>query len=437
MNRHAALALIVLVGRALAEPPQPPGDQVLRMLVAEALEARPELSQALAQTRAARERVPQAQAWPEPMLQVGVQNDSFTRWQVGTMETSWVSFMAAQTFPFPGKLELRGKIAESDVRMSELNADRIRLSTIAEVRRGYLALQLVRERAGLLRRLLELSARLVEVARIRLEAGAGPQSEALRAQVELSRLTQRKYLLEAEERIQLQALNRLRGQSLDTGISTATPLSSMPMPELLSEEQFLALARQRSPELLALEAALGRSQSATALSRRSYFPDLSVSVGVMLRGRLDPMWAINLGVPLPVFAAARQSRAVAEFEATADADRLGVARVEQVLALRARQRSASMAALRAVWTNYQDGLLLQANAAAESTTVQYEAGRATLSSVLEANAVSITEAEAALQVLAEAWGLAISQDELTLLDGGGLSAPRANAKTTAAAGSGM
>lgn len=418
MSRCVALALAFGGIACFAQPPEElDGDGALRVLVQEALEAKPELAELVAQTRAAQERVPQAGAWPEPMLQVGVQNDSFNRWQVGTMETSWVSFMASQTFPFPGKVGLREAVARADVRLTELQVDRMRLSTIAEVRRGYLALQLVRERKSLLEQLVALSKRLVEVARIRLESGAGAQSEVLRAQVELSRVNQRRYLLEAEERLETEALNRLRRHPLDKQIETTSRLSTTPMPSLLSQEAFLELARQHSPELLRAQTAVNRADGSVSLAQRSYFPDLSVSAGVMLRGKLEPMWALTVGVPLPVFAGTRQSRAVNEAEAQSQAAGSGVAVVEQLLALRAHQRVEAMKALQAVFRNYQEGLLVQAAAAAESTMTQYIAGRATFAAVLEANAVFIAETESSIQILAGAWRLVIAQDELTLAAG--------------------
>lgn len=72
-----------------------------------------------------------------------------------------------------------------------------------------------------------------------------------------------------------------------------------------------------------------------------------------------------------------------------------------------------MKSLTAVWNTWQDGLLAQADAAAQSTLMQYAAGNAGFAEVLEANAVSISEVEASLEVLAEAWRLAIAQDELS------------------------
>jgi outer membrane protein TolC len=385
-----------------------PGDATLQQLVEDALAVRPELAQAVAEVRAAKERVPQAQAWAEPMFQVGVQNDSFTRWSVGTMEMSWVSFMASQTFPFPGKNAARGEVALTDVQLRELAVERVRLSTIAEVRRSYLALQLSRAKLEVLGRRIALATRLVEVARVRVQTD-GPQSDVLRAQVELARAKQQQVLLARDAQLEVQALNRLRRVSLDTDVQTA-PLDAMP--ELLSEDDALALARQHSPELLSAKASQSRAAQAGVVAKRSYLPDLSVSAGVMARGPLEPMWTLSLGVPLPVFAGARQSRALAESEAQGDAAAQSLIALEQRLTLQAHQRATSMTALRAVWTSYQEGLLAQANAAAESALSQYAAGRVMLAAVLEANTVALSELEASLQVRADAWRLVIDQDEL-------------------------
>lgn len=397
----------VLLAILCASAPTP-GDVTLQKLVEDALAVRPELAQAVAEVRAAKERVPQAQAWAEPMFQVGVQNDSFTRWSVGTMEMSWVSFMASQTFPFPGKNAARGEVALTDVQLRELAVERVRLSTIAEVRRSYLSLQLARAKLEVLERRIALATRLVEVARARVQTD-GPQSDVLRAQVELARAKQQHVLLARDAQLEVQALNRLRRVSLDTDVQTA-PLDVMP--ELLTEDDALALARQHSPEWLSAKASQARAAQAGVVAKRSYLPDLSVSAGVMARGPLEPMWTLSLGVPLPVFAGARQSRALAESEAQGDAAAQSLVAIEQRLALQAHQRATSMAALRAVWNSYQEGLLAQANAAAESTLSQYSAGRVMLAAVLEANGVALSELEASLQVRADAWRLVIDQDEL-------------------------
>src|SRR5262249_58145460 len=95
--RAGLLTLVTLVASAAR------ADRVLAGLIRDALAARPEIRAAEARARAERERVPQAEALADPMLSLGIQNDSFSRIAVGEMETSWVSIMLSQELPWPGK----------------------------------------------------------------------------------------------------------------------------------------------------------------------------------------------------------------------------------------------------------------------------------------------------------------------------------------------
>jgi outer membrane protein TolC len=69
---------------------------VLARLIDESLRARPELASAESLVRAERQRIPQAGALPDPMFQIGIQNDGFTSIEIGKQGTSFVSFMAQQ-----------------------------------------------------------------------------------------------------------------------------------------------------------------------------------------------------------------------------------------------------------------------------------------------------------------------------------------------------
>lgn len=408
---RAAWLLVVLAGGALADEP----DEVLAALTEEAVNARPELAQARAQTQAARERVPQAGAWPDPMLQVGVQNDTFNSWQVGKMETSWVLFMASQTIPFPGKTALRSALATVEVDQRALDVERLRLTTIADVRRAYLALQLARVRLELLSRLTTLVQQALDVAQSRYEVGQGAQADVLRARLELGRLGPQRELLLAQETTQVQALNRLRNKPLDEPIA-GRALSQLAFPPPPDEAAAVATFLERSPERRASQLDVDGAQRARELATRQYFPDFSVGAGVMVRGQLPPMWSLTLGVPVPVFAASRQSREVAEAEARREAAGHGVTSVEQLIALRTSQRLATWRRLRTVWDSYQGSLLADAAATADATLTQYRVGAVPFAAVLESAATTISLHDAAYGVLADAWRLAIAQDELSLAD---------------------
>ena len=86
---------------------------------------------------------------------------------------------------------------------------RAKLTTAAEVERAYVDLLLVRGQLLLLGKLDVLWREAETMARTRYEVGQGPQSDLLRAQLERTRLRQRRLGLEADEAMRLQALNRL------------------------------------------------------------------------------------------------------------------------------------------------------------------------------------------------------------------------------------
>ena len=449
-SRAAALALLLAAPAAgLAQAPVPgaplPADPVLSSLIEESLSARPELKQAEATVVAERERVPQAGALPDPTLSLGIQNDGFRAIQIGKMESNYWQVMLSQGLPWPGKRGLRQDLARFGVEEAEAAVARLRLGTEAAVRRAYLDLLVVRERLGLLDDLERIWQRSVGTARSRYESGEGAQSDVLRAHLELNRLQQRRWALRAEEASRLQALNRLRDHPLDEPIASGAAVRDLPLPSLPELPAAIADAESRSPELAAARLSARQAEAGTRLARRDRYPDLGVQVGVMPRGGLDPMWTAGVSIGLPVWAGRKQSRAVAESDARAEAGRDAAVAVEQVLRQRVAERRSALASLLETILVFRQGLLVQSQATTESTLAQYRVGKVTFASVLEANAGYLSDQEQFLLDSADAQRIAIASAEVSLEPAGasgaaggmgGVSIPGAGAPGTGMAGGG-
>jgi outer membrane protein, heavy metal efflux system len=431
---RSALAVSLLAlpspARAQAREAALPADATLTRLIQESLATRPELAQAVAVSHANKERVSQAGAMPDPMLQVGIQNDGFTSIEIGRMGTSFVSLMASQTFPWPGKLGLREQVAQLGSSQSLKVVARVRLSTEADVRREYLELVLVRDRLELLGQLEGIWQRSASFAQLRYETGGGTQADVLRARLEQSRLQQRRFTLLAQERSRIQALNRLTGhpllQPIDTTSTHIKDLTALvPLERVFSIKEALA----RSPELAAARIGTARADKALGLAGKGYYPDLTVSAGFMYRGQLPPMWLATIAGPVPIFSGSKQSRAVAENAALLQAAHSEVVTIEQLLRLRSEDRHAAFSALRQTIDLYQQGLLVQSAATTESTLAQYQTGKVTFASVLEANAGLIADQDGYLEAVAAAQRLLIAEAEVSLatlvMPAGGISASSA------------
>lgn len=389
-----------------------PADTTLTRLIDDSLSVRPELARSLAVVHAEEERTAQVDALPDPMLQIGIQNDGFTSIEVGRMETSFISVMASQTVPWPGKRGLRKQVAELGTAQARYAVTRIRLSTLAEVRRSYWELLLVRDRLALLEQLTALWQQSAGVARVRYETAGGSQADVLRAQLELSRLEQRRLGLEAQERANVQAINRLRARPLAEPIATSAHIRDLPalasFDAAFSEERSL----RQSPELAAARLGTSRAERSGALAEKSYYPDLTVSAGIMYRGALPPMWLLTVAGPVPLFG--ERSSAAAESRAWGNAAAQEVRTIEQLLRWRTAERRSAFSALRKMADIYQQGLLIQSQATADSMLAQYAVGKASFASVLEANAGFIADQEGYLETVAAAYRILNAQAEISL-----------------------
>jgi outer membrane protein TolC len=386
---------------------------VLARLVEDALHNRPELAQAKAVLQADLDRVPQVSALPDPVFSAGIQNDGFSSIQIGEMETSWLSFMVSQTFPWSGKRDLLGEVITFDARQAEADLKRLELSTAAEVARAYVDLLLARDQLLLLDELETLWTQAEASTRVRYETGDSPQSDLLRAQLERSRLRQRRLALVAEEQRRVAVLNRLRGRPADEPITTQRSLADVPDPILPEREAALADAEARSPELLKSQLATGQSGKLVDLAEKDSYPDLTLTAGVMPRwGDFETMWQAGVSFALPIWGSSTQSPVIAEnLRRSAE---FGAEAIRQRVRERALERHALLSALLETNRLFRSVLLVQTAATVASTTAQYQVGRVTFASVLESLNGYVADISAYYESVAAIQRVDIAQREVSL-----------------------
>jgi outer membrane protein TolC len=409
---------LVLAAPALAQAPHhtspaaspSAADPVLASLLAEALGRHPDIQKADSAVRMDKERIPQAGVLPDPTLSLGLQNDGFNGIQVGKMETSFYSVAFTQPFPWPGKRGLRKEVAAAGVGVSEASLSRVQMTLEADVRRGYAALLLVRGQKELLAQQSVFLEQAERLARTRYEVGQGSQGDLLRAQLELTRLKQAAWSLEAEERSALAGLNRLRQHDPADPIPTTAALADLPEPALLTPEQ----VEVRSPELAGARASVRQTEKLLDLAKLDRRPDFAVTAGIMPRGSLDPMWQVGVSISLPIYGRSKQQRAIAEHEHHRLGQGAEVESVRTLLRQRTEERSIQIETLRRTRDLYREGLLVQSEATFKAALAQYEVGRAPFLGALEALNGWVGDQGAYLQTLAQLQAQHIALGEATL-----------------------
>jgi outer membrane protein, heavy metal efflux system len=313
----ALLALALAPVRATAQSTA--GALRLDDVLAVARAENPEISAARARAREAKEMPAQARAWDDPVV-------SWEAWNapnnLNVAHADNNIFRVAQRFPFPGKRRLAGESAADDARAAALGAGAVVLDVEAAVKRAYWSLWQAHQRLGVYERERVLAERFAKTAEQRYAAGGVPQSDVLRAQVELTHAiteVQSGALAIETARAALNALlSRPPGDPL--GVPEESRLPDLPP----SAEPLIEAALARRPELSAQDATIAGHQHAVALARKAYLPDFEVSVGRFVNFDARDGFGAMASVTVPIANKGKYDAAVSQANArvaAAEADR--------------------------------------------------------------------------------------------------------------------
>ena len=112
-------------------------DLSLQELIDDALKNNPEILAAESRSSASEYRIPQAKSLPDPMFMFGYQNEGWKKYTYGEMQGAQWMFSASQMFPYPGKLGLKGEMAQRDAESQRAMSSAVRLQVIAKVKTLY------------------------------------------------------------------------------------------------------------------------------------------------------------------------------------------------------------------------------------------------------------------------------------------------------------
>ena len=261
----------------------------LRAYVTAAVERHPALLESEARYRAARQRVPQVSALPDPIV-------SFTQ-ALRSVETrvgpQLNSITLTQAFPWFGTLELRGRVAVLEATALHHRHEAERRDVVARVKETYYDLGYVDAALDLAREEQSLLEHYETLASARYATGQGLQQAVLRLQAEITRVVDRRHLLDRQRGTLAAHLNTLLDRPAEEPVPT---VRSLLRPDVaIDREQLHGLGERHRHELLAATALIEGGEQSIELARRRSRPEFTASVGVTNVGRrADPA-----GLPLP------------------------------------------------------------------------------------------------------------------------------------------
>ena len=261
----------------------------LRAYVTAAVERNPAVLEAQARYQAARQQVPQVTAMPDPVV-------SFTQ-ALRSVETrvgpQVNSVTLTQAFPWFGTLELRGRVAVLEATALHHRYEAARRDVVARVKEAYYDLGYVDAALGLARAEQSLLEHYETLASARYATGQGLQQAVIRLQAEISRVIDRRHVLERQRATFAAHLNTLLDRPAEEPVPAVRPLSR-PTVEV-DRGQLYRLGERHRHELQAAAARIEGGERSIELAKKHARPGFTASVGVTNVGRRGDA----AGLPLP------------------------------------------------------------------------------------------------------------------------------------------
>lgn len=230
------------------------------------------LEAAFSRWKAALEKIPQDSALPDPRFSYGYYiREVETR--VGPQRQR---FGLSQTFPWFGKLDLKGNMAAKVADAEKAKYESAKLKLFFKVKKTFYEYAYLAKAVQVARENLNLLKYLEEVARIRYAADLASHHDLVRVQVERARLEDRlKTLLEFRQPLVAQlnsAMNRPVNEPL------AWPRQIEPHKGDLDVPKVLAMIAKANPDLTALDSLAAREESRIKLAETDSFPSFTFEV---------------------------------------------------------------------------------------------------------------------------------------------------------------
>jgi outer membrane protein TolC len=291
-----------------------------------------------------------------------------------------VSFTIEQQIPLSGIRGHRRASALADVDRLRADASRTTLDVGIQAANAFLMVQERRRTTALVTEQLAFARDVVSAANARYASGTAPQSDVLRAEVEVARLEALARALVSEVRGAEAMLNT--SLALDAE-SPVPPLASLAFAQPPPSWSAMKTALTFRPELVAGRAEIARAEADVEVMRDMFSPMATIRTGpsyTMAEGR---GWMAMVGISLPIWRD-KLHAGVAEAEAMramSQADLRAMTRmiegdaavaVNQLQAARDRQRALS------------SDVLPRARMAIEPAVAGYTSGQLPLVSVIEA-----------------------------------------------------
>jgi cobalt-zinc-cadmium efflux system outer membrane protein len=249
-------------------------------------------------------RAERAGAWPNPAL-------SFIAEDVprdGGLSEGKNLFGVSQTVPFPFKKTFEGRVGRSEVESARTNFALTAIGLERDVKIAFYRVLAAERSLAISHEAAAVAAALANAARKRVQSGAAPLQEELRAQIEYERANSDVYARELERDSARESLFVLMGRAIDDAtvvgdLSADTTLAgNLPADTtLVPTEDAVTVAEDLHPLLAGAEARVNRAVYELRRAKLELLPDLDLRIAAGRDEGNNDIIEMEAAISIPLF----------------------------------------------------------------------------------------------------------------------------------------
>jgi outer membrane protein TolC len=355
----------------------------LSVLLDEAVQNNPDILAARRAWQAATQVSSQVSTMPDPQVTVQHVSVGSPRPFAGfsNSDFAYIGLGISQDLPFPGKLKLKGEVADRDADVIRQKLEAARRSVFQQVKEAYFQLAYIQQTLGILDRNDKLLEQIEKIAEAHYRVGQGSQQDVLKAQLERTKL--QRELVHHHEVMQTQEalLRKLLNRAGDSPDVTTEPLVETPLS--LTIDELLAKVRTENPEVAGQHEMINRQSLQVEMARKDRYPDFSVQyMWQHTAEQFRDYYMVSFSARLPIYRRRKLNPEMAQaVEELHRSKREYESQVQSVF-FDVRNQYLMAETSSQMLRIYREGLIPQALATYQSGLAAYQTGRLDFESLL-------------------------------------------------------
>ena len=346
----------------------------LNVLIEEAKKNDPAIRVAESAARAATFAAPQVSTLPDPQFTLQQFSVGSPRPFAGytNSDFAYIGLGASQRFPYPGKLKLRGAVADRDADAVKAHVEVVLQDEIETLKTTYFHLAYLQQTLGILQQNAALLQQIEQQAEAHYSTGQGNQRDVLKAQLERTKILREISMHHQRVGEDQAVLKRILRRSQDSRDIIPEPLSATFLRYTASD--LLDKVKGQNPNVQEDTAMIQRSQTAVELAQKEFRPDFEVSyVYENTDRKFRDYYMLSFSVNFP----RRKPRQAALAQAQVNVERARQEQDAQVQAVlgEVQKQYVRIKASEEQLLIYRDGLIPQAQATIQAGLTAYESSR--------------------------------------------------------------